>query len=164
MKNQRKTSARITILSLIAFILTFSPTFAQKGGQNKGKEKHEKIMQLKRNFFNEQLFLNETEKEKFWNLYDEMEDKIQVSRKETRKVMKNVHSNIETIKDDDLKKNVNQVFDLELAVTNIRKEYYEKTAQVIGYKKATQVLKLEREFKQKLLKELKDKKKENQSK
>ena len=121
-------------------------------------------MELKRNFFNEQLALTDSEKEKFWPIYEEMEGKIQANRKESRKIMKNVNTNSETLKDDDLKKNVGQFFDLEMAETSIKKEYFEKTAQVIGYKKATKVLKLEREFKQKLIKELKEKKKENQGK
>lgn len=165
MKNRRKTSAKNIFLTFIALVFIISPSFAQKGQKGqKGKEKHEKVMELKRNFFNEQLALNETEKEKFWPIYEEMEGKIQANRKESRKIIKNVNTNSETLKDDDLKKNVGQIFDLEMAETSIKKEYFDKTAQVIGYKKAAKVLKLEKEFKQNLLKELKEKKKENQGK
>lgn len=165
MKKQRKTSAKNIFLTFIALAFIVSPNFAQKGQKGqKGKERHEKVMELKRNFFNEQLALTETEKEKFWPIYEEMEGKIQANRKESRKIIKNVNTNSETLKDDDLKKNVGQIFDLEMAETSIKKEYFDKTAQVIGYKKAAKVLKLEKEFKQNLLKELKEKKKENQGK
>ena len=77
MKNQRKTSAKSTVLTFIALVFMISPSFAQKGQKGqKGKEKHEKVMELKRNFFNEQLALTDSEKEKFWPIYEEMEGKI----------------------------------------------------------------------------------------
>ncbi|MES2588533.1 MAG: hypothetical protein V4622_06085 [Bacteroidota bacterium] len=158
MKNLNNKNHFKTILLLATFFISFGSLNAQDEPMH--PKRHEKVKQLKIAYFTEQLALTSAESEKFWPIYNEMEEKIKLSRKANKKINDELSTNAETFKDEDFKRNVNKIFDNEIAETNIKKEYYTKIAQAIGYKKATKVLKLEKEFKQKLLQELKKRKKE----
>lgn len=124
----------------------------------KDGKRQEKIKQLKIAYFTEELKLTVAESEKFWPLYNEMEDKLKGNRKEIKKVAEEIAKNQDSYTDDEFKKQVGKIFDYEAAQATIKKDYYAKIAGVIGYKKATKMLKLEKDFKKKLLKELKKRK------
>lgn len=152
MKTKIFTSKKISSICLILLSCFLSFTsIAQENSPKRG----EKIKQLKVAYITEQLNLTVAESEKFWPVYNEMELKLKNKRKENKKVIEDLSNNVETYTDEDFKKNVNKIFDNDIAETNIRKDYYTKIAGAIGYKKATKLLKVEKEFKQKLLKELK---------
>lgn len=159
-----KTTKPIMHHRLIQFLiigwisLSFNPLFAQDQAPARDNRRHDKIKQLKIAYFTEELNLTVAESEKFWPLYNEMEEKLKNNRQANRKIVDEISQNADTYSDDDFKKNVNKIFDNETQQTAIQKEYYSKIAGVIGYKKATKMLKLEKEFKQKLLKELKERK------
>lgn len=132
--------------------------------ENQNKEKRgEKIKKLKVAYFTEELNLTVAESEKFWPIYNEMEEKLKTNRKDNKKVIDEISKNVDTYTDEDYKKSVNKIFENDINQTTIKKDYYAKIAAVIGYKKATKLLKLEKEFKQKLLKELKKRRNENQN-
>lgn len=155
--------------SKIASFLMLLMVIAFAGGslsaqENTPEKRGEKVKQLKIAYFTEELKLTVAESEKFWPVYNEMEQKLKTSKKENKKIIDNISTNAETFTDEDFKKNVSKIFDNDIAQTTIRKEYYTKIAAVIGYKKATKLLKLEKEFKQKLLKELKKRKGEGPGK
>lgn len=149
---------KIVIYFLIAFV-SGAILGQDKGIKVKGRQ--EKIKQLKIAYFTEQLELSSSEAEKFWPLYNEMDTKIRSNRKAHKQTIEELTTNFETYKDEDFKKSATILFDNELAQTYLKKEYYSKIATIIGYKKATKLIKLEREFKQKLIQELK---KRNKSK
>ncbi|MCE3295380.1 MAG: hypothetical protein K0R65_1094 [Crocinitomicaceae bacterium] len=142
------------ILYLLIILSASHSVFSQDGEMKRG----EKVKQLKIAYITEELNLTVAESEKFWPLYNEMEEKIKVKRRENRRTAEEMTKNSETYSDDDFKKSVNKLFDNEIAETNLKKEYYGKIAGVIGYKKATRLLKIEKEFKKKLVKELKQRK------
>ncbi|MGV3631256.1 MAG: hypothetical protein ACO1O6_08620 [Bacteroidota bacterium] len=142
------------IICILLIALTSVTVYAQDGAMKRG----EKVKQLKIAYITEELKLTVAESEKFWPVYNEMEEKIKAKRKENRKTAEEISKNSETYSDEDFKKTVNKLFDNEIAETNLKKEYYSKIAAVIGYKKATRLLKIEKEFKKKLVKELRQRK------
>jgi hypothetical protein len=142
------------IIYLLILLSLSHSVFSQDGEMKRG----EKVKQLKIAYITEELKLTVAESEKFWPVYNEMEEKMKAKRKETRKMAEEMSKNSETYTDEDFKKTVNKFFDNEIAETNLKKEYYGKIAGVIGYKKATRLLKIEKEFKKKLVKELKQRK------
>jgi hypothetical protein len=145
----------IILIGSLLLLSVSNAVLAQEGQM----KRHEKVKQLKIAYITEELKLTVAESEKFWPVYNEMEEKIKAKRKENKKMAEEISKNSETYSDDDFKKNVNKMFDNEIAETNLKKEYYGKIAAVIGYKKATRLLKIEKEFKKKLVKELKQRKK-----
>lgn len=116
----------------------------------------EKVEQLKIAYFTKELNLTTSEAEKFWPIYNEMEGKIKEIRKSRRKIAKNLHQNGDSLAVDVVKKNTIAIFDSEIAEVNVKKEYYNKIGDAIGYKKASKVYKLEMEFRKKLLQRLKE--------
>lgn len=143
--NQAVTSR---ILAILIVILSPSVYFAQG--------KAEKVEQLKIAYFTKELNLTTQEAEKFWPVYNEMEKKIKTLRKERRKTFKELEDKGDSLSVEVVKKHTNSIFDSEIAEVNTKKEYYAKIGGIIGYKKATKVYKVERDFKRELLKRLKE--------
>lgn len=141
---------RRTLAGAIFTLLLVLPSIVR------AQDKHEKVQQLKVAYFTKELNLTTQEAEKFWPIYNEMEVKIKELRKSRRKTAKNLEQNYDSLSVDAMKKNTNALFDSEIAEVNLRREYYNKIGEAIGFKKATKVLKLEREFKQQLLQRLKE--------
>jgi len=159
MKPKMTKSYFLIPLTLLLCSLVSSFSFAQEDEDpEKGGKRQEKIKQLKIAYFTEELKLTVAESEKFWPLYNEMEEKLKGNRKDIKKVAEEIAKNQDSYNDEDFKKQVGKIFDYEAAQSVIKKDYYAKIAGVIGYKKATKMLKLEKDFKKKLLKELKKRK------
>jgi hypothetical protein len=143
------------IILFVLFTFSIAAFFAQDKPL-KGKERQEKIKQVKIAYITEQLALTSAEAEKFWPIYNEMEVKIKNNRKSQRKIISELSN--EANKEEDFKKKSLLLFENEQEMLVIKKEYHSKIAEVIGYKKATKLLKVEREFKEKLIQELKNRK------
>lgn len=141
---------------LIVFVLGMSFLSFSQDKKAKREERQDKVKNLKIAYFTKELNLSTNESEKFWPIYNEMEEKMKNIRKGNKKSIDQLQENSESMSDDDFKKSMNQIFDTEMEETNVKKEYYNKMAGAIGYKKAGKVYRLEREFKVMLLKEMKD--------
>lgn len=147
-------------LALVLFVLATLPVFAQPKGEG-GKAKKEKIEQLKIAYLTKHLELTTVESEKFWPVYNEMTTKLRDNNKERMKLSKELKENIDTMKDAEIKTNVDAILNTEQQEVNIKKEYSPKIAAVIGYKKSVKLVSLERQFRQELKKELEKRKGEN---
>jgi len=138
-------------LMILALFIWISPAFSQekpKTPNPQHEQRKERVQQLKIAYFTTELAMTSAEAEKFWPVYNELEAKLKANRKDRWKLAKELET---AEKDSDLKQKTNAIFENEVAEVNIRKEYYEKIAAVISYKKATQVMKLEQQFKRELL-------------
>lgn len=147
MKRTNLNNRKMKMLPVILLIFIPAMFFAQG--------KAEKVEQLKIAYFTKELNLTTSEAEKFWPVYNEMEKKIKTLRKERRKTIKELEAGGDTLSVEIVKKNTNIVFDNEISEITIKKEYYSKIGTAIGYKKATKVYKVERDFKRELLNRLK---------
>jgi septal ring factor EnvC (AmiA/AmiB activator) len=148
MKTTINQAVKSRILAILIVILSPSVFFAQG--------KAEKVEQLKIAYFTKELNLTTQEAEKFWPVYNEMEKKIKALRKERRKTFKELEDKGDSLSVELVKKHTNSIFDSEIAEVNTKKEYYAKIGGIIGYKKATKVYKVERDFKRELLMRLKE--------
>ena len=144
---------RIAVVTFMMLLFTPS-TFAQPGSGDKAQSKKEKIEQLKIAFITKELDLNQEQAEKFWPVYNEMADEVKAERKIRREISKDLKDNFEVLSDDDIKSKANKVLDSEIAEAELKKEYHEKIAGIIGYRKATKLLSLEQRFKRELLNKL----------
>lgn len=140
---------------LLILILGMSFVSFSQDKKAKREERQDRVKNLKIAYFTKELNLSTSESEKFWPIYNEMEEKIKNIRKSSKKSIDQLKDNSEMMSDDDFKKSMNQIFDAEIEETNVKKESYNKIAGAIGYKKAGKVYKLEREFKVMLINEMK---------
>lgn len=150
MKTTISQSVKVRIITILIVALSPSAFFAQG--------KAEKVEQLKIAYFTKELNLTTQEAEKFWPVYNEMEKKIKTIRKERRKTVKELEDKGDSLSVEVVKKHTNSIFDSEITEVNTKKEYYAKIGGVIGFKKATLVYKVERDFRRALLKRLKEEK------
>lgn len=126
--------------------------FSQPG--NARQSKKDKIEQLKIAFITQELDLSTDEAEKFWPVYNDMNDALKEEKKNRRTKVKELKDNFETLSEEDIKKKTMAILDSEIKEATLKKEHTEKIAKIIGYKKAVQLLNVEKRFKQELLKKL----------
>ena len=152
-------STIIKSISAVILVLCMTPnSFGQENNREMKKEKKEKIEQMKISFITDELELSPDEAQKFWPIYNEMESKIKGEKKSQRKLEKELRENPATLSDADNKTKVTAIFDSEQKEIAIKREYYNKIGEQIGYKKSTKLLSLEQKFKRELMKQLKEKK------
>lgn len=152
------------IYSLILFFaIAFSfDGYAQPPRGGKGKpgqqrqpgKKKERVKQLKIAYFTEELDLTTEEAEKFWPIYNEMNEKIQEQKKKTKAATREIKDNYDTLSDAEVETKMNEALDARIKEAELQKEYLDKIGEVIGYKKAAKVVSLESQFKRELLKRL----------
>lgn len=140
-------------LLLLALLFVAPLTFSQENGGDQLSRK-EKIERLKIAFITKELDLSVDQSEKFWPVYNEMEKKVDEQKKARKKTAKDLKENLETLSEPDIKKKTNSVLDNDIKIAQLKKEYNDKIAAIIGYKKATKLLSLEARFKRELLKRL----------
>lgn len=145
-------------LSTLTFLLLLNSGFVngQEDVPHRKEMREDKIEQMKIAFFTKELNMTSAEAEKFWPVYHEMDNKLKAEKKIQRQHGMELNTNVETMSDADIKKKTSAIFDSEMKEAEIKKEYTDKIAGVLGYKKAAKLLSLERRFKQELLKKLND--------
>lgn len=147
----------IGIITGITFMLTPMIGSAQKdhGDREMNKEKREKIEALKKEYMTKELALTELEGQKFWPLYEESETKTHEQHKKERAIANDLKTNFETLSDADVKSKTDEIFAIQTATIQLKKDYLQKYAAIIGQKRATKVLHLEHQFKKELMQRMK---------
>lgn len=146
-----------TSLICLLFISSFIPVaiIAQrddrKGPPPTEKENEAKIEQLKIAFFSNELKLTPAEAQLFWPVFNELEEKLKLIRKESRAIEKEIAEKFDKLSDEESEKMMKTLFDNEERELSLKKEYSAKFSAVIGKKRALKLLSLEHEFKRELL-------------
>ncbi len=153
-------STIVKSIAALALVLFMIPnTFGQESKRAATIEKRQKIEALKISFITTELALTTEESEKFWPIYNELESKIKVEKKTQRSLEKELRDNHATLTDAENKTKVLALFDSEQKEIALKREYYSKIGDKIGYTKSTKLLSLEQKFKRELMSQLnKDKK------
>lgn len=145
------TILRNSILTIVVALFSFYG-ISQNGDARQTKK--DKIEQLKIAYITQELDLSTDEAEKFWPVYNDMNDALKAEKKSRRTKVKELKENFETLTEDQIKKKTIAILDSEIKEATLKKEHTEKIAKIIGYKKAVQLLNVEKQFKQELLKKL----------
>jgi hypothetical protein len=145
-----------TSLICLLLISSFIPVaiVAQRDdrkGPPSEKENEAKIEQLKIAFISKELNLTTAEAQLFWPVFNEMEGKLKLIRKESRTIEKEIAEKFDKLTDEESEKMMKTLFDNEERELSLKKEYSAKFSAVIGKKRALKLLSLEHEFKRELL-------------
>lgn len=132
----------------IAMLFVLPMAFAQPG--NKG----EKVEKLKIAFITNELELTTDEAKLFWPVYNELQSKLREEKKTQKNLAKYMRDNEASMAESDYKSKSNAFLESELTEAQLRKEYHNKIADVVGYKKATKLISAEKKFKRELLKKI----------
>ncbi|MGN6194359.1 MAG: hypothetical protein ACTHOB_05440 [Ginsengibacter sp.] len=126
---------------LLLFLLIFG-SFSFAIAQNKNGQRNEKIQDLKIAFITQKLQLTSSEAEKFWPVYNDYQNEIRQLR---------------VNRSDDALENEQKLLD-------IRKKYKPSFEKIVGPQRVNDLYNAEREFRNALIRRLKEQKQQNQKK
>jgi hypothetical protein len=117
----------------------------------------ERVEALRIAFFTEKLQLTPEESQNFWPLYNEYQDKEKSIRKSFRD-----DKSLELMSDAEAEKLIESTFDMEEKLLVLKKEYYQKMRKVLPVRKVALLSRIERQFKERLLEEWRNRQQDRQ--
>lgn len=151
----------VILLMAFSFDAYSQPPRGRKPGQR--QQKKERVKQLKIAYFTEELDLTEGEAEKFWPIYNEMEEKMKAEKKKKNTATNDIKNGFDTLSDAEIESKMKEALDARIEEAEVQKEYLVKIGDVIGFKKAAKVVSLEAQFKRELVKRLSNDTNDNSS-
>jgi|SRR6476661_4121222 len=131
------------IWSIVICLFLTIPVFAQQG-------KREHIEAVKVAFITQKLNLTSDEASKFWPVYREYQKELEGLLRQKREAAKAQKENPDKVLD-------NQ-FNFDERIIELRKKYRKEFGEVVSSQKVMQFFQAEREFREQLIRELKERK------
>jgi hypothetical protein len=158
MKTQATKLSNFTGMVLISFLLFLGTTvFSQNGGQ--AQQKKEKIEAQKVAFMTQKLNLTPEESQKFWPVYDQYEAQKETINKTHHQQSKGYkNAELTDLQADSL---ITAEIQSEQSLLDLKKEYIPKFKEVLPASKVAKIPEAERQFKEMLLKLVKEQKQQN---
>lgn len=148
---------KTSFLHLLGTFLFFSCLTNTLSGQV-SMVKQDKIKSQKVAFITTRLNLTSEESAQFWPIYNQFETDMRELRLERREEL---HMDLETLPDDELKQKMVERFDLEQKELDTKKKYHHQFLKVLEPQKVAQLYQAEHEFRRELLKQLDKQRPEN---
>ena len=141
-------------LLIVCLILSSFPLFAQK--KESKDEKKQRIEAARVSFITKKLELTPEESKEFWPIVNEMETKIKTSRKALKDRFKKMKQEDEKIDEKTYQKLIEDMHEQQISILEIKNEYVQKIASIIGYEKTFRFEhQIQREFKKQLMDRMK---------
>ena len=141
-------------LLIVCLILSSFPLFAQK--KESKDEKKQRIEAARVSFITKKLELTPEESKEFWPIVNEMETKIRTSRKALKDRFKKMKQEDEKIDEKTYQKLIEDMHEQQISILEIKNEYVQKIASIIGYEKTFRFEhQIQREFKKQLMDRMK---------
>lgn len=119
-------------------------------------QKAERIKALKTAFITEKLALTPKEAEKFWPVYNDLEERERELHRSMSRSFANGKPDISGMSDEELEELIEGKFNKELALLELRLEYYEKFKEILPVSKIFRLYEAEMQFRKVLLQRLKE--------
>ncbi|MBK0381873.1 hypothetical protein I5M32_02785 [Pedobacter sp. SD-b] len=135
---------------LLSFgLLSSSLTFAQNGNQKKARH----IESIKIGYLTRRLDLSPEESQKFWPVYNQYQDDLSAINRQKKEARS---QNI-----DDASKTVDDDFKFDGKILDLKKKYRYKFNEILSPEKVKELYAAERDFREELIKQLKNRRSEN---
>lgn len=157
------TMKRTTIL-LFTIVLSLGSVFAQNKNRTYNEipeDMKDKVKAHKVAFLTEHLDLTSKEAEKFWPIYNEFENKKETERQTVFELINKKPEEFENMTDSEAEKILNGLRAHEERMSSLEKEYENKILKVLPAKKVLKLHNTERKFKRELLRDLKERRRDN---
>ncbi|WP_423126757.1 hypothetical protein [Gaoshiqia sp. Z1-71] len=112
----------------------------------------------------EKMELSPEEAQKFWPIYNEFEEKRMTIFKTRKELEDKVNDNYTKFSENEFKKLSYEIVDLHVKEAGLLKEYHEKFLRVLPAKKVVVIGQLENEFRFKMIREFRQRERENENK
>ena len=136
------------LICLIFNTLFILPIFAQQD-----EDKHKRIEALKASFITQKLDLSPNESQHFWPLYNQYQKEIGALYRKKRQNQLDKKNNPNQVLNNDL--------NLDATILNVKKRYQKEFSKVLPPEKVLALAQAEREFREQLIKELKERRKDD---
>jgi hypothetical protein len=147
----------VTFVTLTGFAII---SIAQPGAKH--EQKKEKIEAMKIGYITQQVELTPEEAQKFWPVYNQMNNEIEALRKERKLSRENAKETFDVMTDADIEKLINDEMASRQKELDIHKKYVAQFKSVLPIKKLAQFYKAEEGFKRRLLEKIQEKREEKQ--
>lgn len=137
---------------LLITALLFPMIGSAQSGSQREMSKREMIRAQKVAHLTTWMKLTPEEAEKFWPVYNQMDEELQAAKKERRQNQKQYRDSFKEMSEAELEKLLDQEFVGRQAELDIRKKYHTKFKDLIGVHKTARLYKSEREFNTQLVK------------
>ena len=142
-----------SILALFAFLITINFVAAQDFDNN------ERIQEMRVKFYNEHLQFTDTEKQNFWPLFQQFKKDERTLKKQFKPSQR-----FELMSDAQAEEYILKSLDQEEQLIGLKRQYVKKMMEVIPVRKVAMLNRTERQFKRKILNEVKKKRQQQGSK
>jgi AraC-like DNA-binding protein len=141
-------------LLIVCLILSSFSLFAQE--KESKDEKKQRIEAAKVSFITKKLELTPEESKEFWPVVNEMEAEIKSSRKSLKEQFKKMKQEDAKIDEKTYQKLIEDMHEQQISILEIKNEYVQKIASIIGYEKTFRFEhQIQREFKKQLMDRMK---------
>lgn len=134
----------LILVLVVAMMVGSAVTFAQTKTSDKGQWL-DQVRQYKRSYFIKELNLSKDQQQKFFALYDEMENQTTRLEEDTRAMERRI-TQAGDASDVEYEKAAEAMFDLKLKQAEIEKGYMEKFSAVLSAKQLFELKVAERQF------------------
>lgn len=142
------------ILTLLASILLIAPAVAQEPKNVDRKEWFKELRRYKHEFLVKELQLSKEQQEKFFPIYDEMENSVENVNRETRALERKIDKAKDSkVSDLEYEKAAEALFEVKSKESAIEMQYLPKFKKVLTPKQLFELKKAERKFTYHLMKE-----------
>ncbi len=152
---------KTAMLTFFAALCFTAISIAQPGPKH--EEKKEKVEAMKIGFITQEMALTPEEAQKFWPVYNQMNNEIEALRKERHLARESAKMNFETMPDAEIEKLINDEMASRQKELDIHKKYVAQFKAVLSIKKVAQLYKAEEGFKRRLLEKIQEKKEMKQN-
>lgn len=148
-----KTALTVITAIMIMFAAPIAANAQKKVGNKKPRTEWVKEMRaFKKDFLSKQLDLSNEQREKFFPLYNAMEDEVIKLQQQTRQMSAEVDKKGEKASDLELDKTVDAVYELKAKEGNIELKYLPKFKEILTPRQLLKLKKAEHKFTRELMK------------
>ncbi len=133
-------------------LLTSLPSFAAPQANGEREQWMTKMRQYKRTYFTKELDLSRDQQNKFYPLYEEMEDQIAKLTDDARAMEKRV-SEMSSPSELEYEKATEAMYDSAVKCAQLEREYLEKFQNILTRKQLFKLKSVERKFSREMLKQ-----------
>lgn len=142
----------LPILSVMLMLCCTVTLFAQEGKGSSHKSRWEEYMAQKKEYLVKEVALTKQEQDKFFPLYDELQEKRFEMQRDTRKKIKKIEQEGSEASDEDYQKVANSINNARLKEAKLENEYFRKFSEILSHKKLYKLQVAEMKFNKELLK------------
>lgn len=143
----------LTVLSIIWIsVLSALPVFGASQNGNGRDQWMTEMRQYKRIYFNKELDLSREQQNKFYPLYEEMENQIFKINDEARAMEKRV-GEMDDPSDLEYEKATEAMYDASVREADLEREYMEKFKSILSHKQLFRLKAVERQFNRELMRQ-----------